>query len=173
MENNNNKVVGFDIKPQQFAHKEQVYVCAPFSVKTREKTLKTLYEGGEYVEYVKKKMQYFAIAVHTYLPAFINDKILFNRDEMKKLRRQILEQCDIVMVCGAKISREMKQDILYAIERRKKIVVFRRELFQIVMKLMETSAVHEFDLRYDENHPTLAKSVKLENGNSVMKRYCG
>ena len=77
------------------------------------------------------------------------------------------------MVCGAKISREMKQDILYAIERRKKIVVFRRELFQIVMKLMETSAVQEFDLRYDEKHPTLAKSVKLKNCNGVLKRYCG
>ena len=77
------------------------------------------------------------------------------------------------MVCGGKLSREMKQDILHAIERRKKIVVFTCELFQIVMKLMETSGVHEFDLRYDEAHPTLAKSVKLENGNSVMKRYCG
>lgn len=173
MEKNNNKVGVYDIKPQQFAHKEQVYVCAPFSVKTREKTLKTLYVGCEYVDYVKKKMQYFAIAIHTYLPAFINDKIIFNRDEMKKLRTQIIEQCDIVMVCGEKLSREMKQDILYAIERRKKIVVFTRELFQIVMKLMEVSGVHEFDLRYDENHPTLAKSVKLERCDGVLKRYCG
>lgn len=173
MEKNNKKVGGFDIQPQQFAHKEQVYVCAPFSVKTREKKLKTLYEGIEYVEYVKKKMQYFAIAIHTYLPAFINDKILANRDEMKKLRTQIIKQCDIVMVCGEKLSREMKQDILYAIERRKKIVVFTRELFQIVMKLMETRGVHEFDLRYDEDHPPLAKSVKIENCNGVLKRYCG
>ena len=55
----------------------------------------------------------------------------------------------------------------------KKIVVFTRELFQIVMKLMETSGVHEFDLRYDEAHPMLAKSVKLENCNGVLTRYCG
>ena len=173
MEKKNKNTGGFDIKPQQFAHKEQVYVCAPLNVKTREKTLKSLYEGSEYVEYVKKEMQYFAIAIHTYLPAFINDKMLANRDEMKKLRTQIIEQCDIVMVCGEKVSREMKQDILYAIERRKKIVVFTREVFQIVMKLMEISEVHEFDLRYDENHPALAKSVKLETVNGVLKRCCG
>lgn len=164
---------GFEIKSKQFAHSERVYLCAPLSFKTREKLFQKVCAASEYTKYIKDKMGYFAISVHTYLPAFINDKLLTQREQMRALRMQILEQCDIVMVCGERVSLEMKQDVLYALKQNKRIVVFTPEVFKIVMKLVRISGVTVFDLRYDENQPRLSKQPKVQSYSSFVKKCCG
>ena len=164
---------GFEIKPRQFANRERVYLCSPLSFKTCEKLFQTVCVASEYTNYIKDQMGYFAISVHTYLPAFVNDKILTKQEQMRELRMQILEQCDIVMVCGERVSLEMKQDVLYALKQNKKIVVFTPEVFKIVMKLVRISGVTVFDLRYDEKQPSLSKQPKVQSYSSFMKKCCG
>ena len=162
----------FVLKTTQFAHAERVYICAPLSLKTREKIFNTVCVASEYAKYIKTRMQYFAVSVHSYLPAFLNDKILTQREQMRALRMQILGQCDIVMVCGERVDRGMKQDILCALKQNKRIVVFTPEVFKIVMKLVQISGVTAFDLRYDEQHMRLAKAPKVQSYNSFLKLCC-
>ena len=158
---NNQRKGAFEIKQKQYANKERVYVCVPLSVKNHEKMLETVCVANKYVRYVMKELQYFAIALHTYLPAFLNDKTFMQRDRLYDLRTQILKQCDILMICGERVSRDMKQEILFAIKERKQIMVFSSKVFNIVTKMIVDSGQTEFSLQYNESHPKLAKVPKI------------
>ena len=173
MKKNKDKGVVYEIKTTPITHPERVYICSPLGADTEAEIFCNMRAAGGYAGYVIKKMQYFATAVHAYLPFFYNDKIPKQREEAMNMGMQVLKDSQILMVCGNRISKGMKEEIKYAIKNHKEIVVFNQNVFDDVVKLVSESGEREFNIQYNPDHPTLAKAPNYENGKEVLKLCCG
>ena len=174
MKRNKKKGCVYEIKTSPtITHPERVYICSPLGAETEAEMFCNMRAAGGYAGYVIREMQYFATAVHAYLPFFYNDKVQKQRDEAMKMGLQVLSDSQILMVCGNRISKGMREEIKYAIKKHKEIVVFNQNVFDEVVELVRESGEKEFNIQFNSNHPTLAKAPNCENGDEVRKLCCG
>ena len=163
MKTSKKKSVGYEIKTSPpITHPERVYICSPLGAETEKEIFYNMRAAGGYAGYVINKMQYFATAVHAYLPFFYNDKIPSQREEAMRMGIQVLDDSQILMVCGNRISNGMKTEIEYAINNYKEIITFNKNVFDDVIKLVKESGVKEFNVQFNADHPTLAKAPNYD-----------
>ena len=154
-------------------HPERVYICSPLGAETEKEIFCNMRAAGGYAGYVINKMQYFATAVHAYLPFFYNDKIQKQREEAMNMGMQVLKDSQILMVCGNRISDGMKTEIEYAIKNHKEIITFNRNVFEDVIELVLESGEKEFNVQLNKDHPTLANAPNYSDSNEMFRLCCG
>ena len=152
-------------------HPERVYICSPLGAETEQEIFCNMRAAGGYAGYVINKMQYFATAVHAYLPFFYNDKNPKEREKAMRMGIQVLDDSQILMVCGNRISDGMKTEIEYAIKNHKEIITFNRNVFEDVVKLVSESGEKEFNVQLNKDHPTLANAPNYKAVKNLFPLY--
>ena len=111
--------------------RKRAYVCSPFRADTREQCEKNLRTARAYMFYANKKMNMNAAAPHAYLPLLLCDEIPAERAIALRFGLEILEQSDIMLVCGNRLSNGMRGEIAKAALLRMPITVFDLSLIHI------------------------------------------
>ena len=116
--------------------RKRAYICSPFRADTHEQCEKNLRTARAYMFYANKKMNMNAAAPHAYLPLLLCDEIPAERAIALRFGLGILEQSDVMLVCGNKLSNGMRGEIAKAALLRMPITVFDEGLYLEVEKLV-------------------------------------
>ena len=101
--------------------KKKAYVCSPFSADDKEGMLQNMRTARAYMFYAMKKMNMSARAPHAYLPKLLDDTYREERALALSFDMKLLEICEIVIVCGTRISRGMQMEIEQAFRLNKEV----------------------------------------------------
>ena len=85
--------------------------------------------------YAMEKMGYAARAPHAYLPMLLCDRVPSERAIALQFGLHLLEESDLILVCGNHISNGMREEILHAITLNMPIYTFEESLYLMVQKL--------------------------------------
>ena len=102
---------------------ELVYICSPLSAPTERQIRENMKKASEYAELVVRQFHCRAIAPHSFLPAYLDDRIPEERELCLAFGISVLKLCRAVIVCGDRISKGMEGEIRAA--RDCKIPVYR------------------------------------------------
>ena len=91
---------------------KKVYICSPLSAETDEEMLSNMRNARAYMYYAMIVMGYAARAPHAYLPLLLCDEIPAERAIALRFGLEILEQSDIMLVCGNRLSNGMRGEIV-------------------------------------------------------------
>lgn len=134
--------------------RKRAYVCSPFSADTKEQMKQNLCAARAYMFYANKKMNMNAVAPHAYLPLLLCDEIPAERAIALRFGLELLEQSDLLLVCGNRISNGMRGEIAKAAHLRMQIVVFDQDLYPEVRKLVTQNNGKKHYVKLDrENFP--------------------
>lgn len=86
--------------------------------------------------YAFENMEVIARAPHAYLPILLSDKLPAERALALRFGLALLEQSDMVFVCGKVLSTGMKGEIIRAAELNIPIIVYDAEIYLAVRKLV-------------------------------------
>ena len=103
----------------------RIYVCSPLSANTKggiQLNMLSARDKCNYLNGMFKDTNVKVWASHSYLPMFLNDNVLPERELAIKFGMELLSISDILYVFGDKISSGMKNEIMYAISNNIPIV---------------------------------------------------
>lgn len=153
-------------------YRKRAYVCSPFRADTREQREKNLRTARAYMFYANKKMNMNAAAPHAYMPLLLCDEIPAERAIALRFGLEILEQSDVMLVCGNRLSNGMRGEIVKAALLRMPITVFDEGLYLEVQKLVTQNNGDKKSVKLDrENFPmafTEPESYKAETVTEEM-----
>ena len=143
---------------KQFLNREdtrlRAYICSPLSADTDEGVLNNMYQARQYMFYASENLDMAARAPHAYLPMLLCDRIPVERAMALRFDMELLEESDIVLVCGEKISGGMKEEIIHAVHIKARIMTFSHTMYMKVLgivrsehgdsSLLECCMSHEF-----------------------------
>ncbi len=115
---------------------KRTYICSPCSGPTVAAVKRNVQAARFYMWYAYENMNLFAKAPHAYLPVLCSDKNPAERALALRFGLELLELSEIVLVCGDVITRGMKGELSRAAELSIPIVVYDRELYVEVRKLV-------------------------------------
>lgn len=99
----------------------RVYICSPLSAKTKEEMRENMLQARFYMKLFAETYGYRTYAPHAYLPELLDDTNKKERAIALSFGKNLLKHCQIVVICGEKISEGMKQEIALAFQLGKKI----------------------------------------------------
>lgn len=149
--------------------RKRAYVCSPFRADTREQCEKNLRTARAYMFYANKKMNMNAAAPHAYLPLLLCDEIPAERAIALRFGLEILEQSDVMLVCGNKLSNGMRGEIAKAALLRMPITVFDEGLYLEVQKLVTQNNGNKKSVKLDEETAPMVKRMfeMVADGNTL------
>ena len=95
---------------------ELVYICSPLSAPTEQQMRANMKKASEYAKLVVRQFHCRAIAPHSFLPAYLDDRIPEEREICLAFGIFVLKLCRAVIVCGNRISSGMEGEIRTARE---------------------------------------------------------
>ena len=146
--------------------KKRAYVCSPLSAETEKDFIENMRVARAYMFYALKKMNMSASAPHAYLPMLLCDKVPAERAIALDIGLRLLEQSEVLLVCGNRLSSGMKGEISRAVELRMDIIVFDEGLYLDVKKLVTQKGGEKGTVKLDrENFPMgfTSPTTYLEN----------
>ena len=105
---------------------KRAYICSPLSAKTREERMFNMGLAKAYLDTVSQVFHCRTYASHAYLPLMLDDTIQRNGSWRFPLGKQLLDFCDVLIICGGRISSGMEGEIRYAHDTEKEVVLARR-----------------------------------------------
>ena len=90
---------------------ELVYICSPLSAPTEQQMRANMKKASEYAKLVVRQFHCRAIAPHSFLPAYLDDRIPEEREICLAFGIFVLKLCRAVIVCGNRISSGMEGEI--------------------------------------------------------------
>lgn len=99
----------------------RAYICLPLFANTKEEMRENMLQARFYMKLFAEAYGYRTYAPHAYLPELLDDKNKKERAIALSFGRNLLKLCQIVVICGEKISEGMKQEIALAFQLGKKI----------------------------------------------------
>ena len=116
--------------------RKRVYICSPLRAETSDGMTQNMRAARAYMFYAIKKLHARARAPHAFLPLFLCDEIPGDRALALKFDLKLMEQCDILFVCGNRISSGMRGEIARAAVLHMPITVFDADIYQEVKKIV-------------------------------------
>lgn len=116
----------------------RAYICSPLSAKTKEEIQENMYRARFYMKLFTDAYGYRTYAPHAYLPELLDDKNKKERDIALSFGLDLLKLCQIVIICGEKISEGMQREIALAFQIGKKVYHWRG------FRYMELSPIKEW-----------------------------
>lgn len=141
--------------------KKKAYVCSPLGASTKEQVLQNMQDAKAYMYYASEKLGCVARAPHAYLPALLCDKVPAERALALEFGLKLLEQCEILLVCGDTISDGMLSEIIKAAKLNMDILVFDDDIYIQTKKIVTANGGNKSIVSIDRNHPLLACNVCL------------
>ncbi len=161
----------------QFLDKEdrrkRAYICSPLSAKSEDAFVENMQRARRYMYYAAKKMGLAARAPHAYLPMLLCDRIPNERALALQFGLRLLEESDILLVCGDRISLGMQGEISHAISIQTKILTFSHRMYLRVCEHVRRENGDTGLVELDENHPFMAgkKEVPAQEEMISEKEY--
>lgn len=141
--------------------KKKAYICSPLGASTKEQMLQNMKDAKAYMYYVSEKLGCIARAPHAYLPALLCDQIPAERALALEFGLKLLEQSEILLVCGNRISDGMLSEIIHAVRLNMDIMVFDDNVYTQAKKIVTSNGGNKSIVSLDRNHPVLACNVLL------------
>lgn len=111
-------------------------ICSPLNADTDEQMLRNMRNARAYMYYAMEKLGFAARAPHAYLPMLLCDKVPSDRAMALQFGLHLLEDSDVLLVCGSRISQGMRGEILHAASLNMPIYTFDRDIYHMVQKLV-------------------------------------
>lgn len=93
------------------------YICSPLSADTEKQRLHNMDMARFYLERMKELYHCHTIASHAYLPLMLDDTIPKERETALKIGMMMMEVCDVLIICGRRVSSGMKGEIKMALKK--------------------------------------------------------
>lgn len=156
-----NKVIEMEqFLAYQFINKEdqrvKAYICSPLSAKSDEEFVENMHRARAYMHYAAKEMGLAARAPHAYLPMLLCDRIPNERALALQFGLRLLEESDILLVCGDRISLGMQGEILHAISIKARILTFSYPIYKQICEYVRKENGDMELVEVDENHSFMA-----------------
>ena len=136
--------------------KKKAYICSPLGADSKAEILENMHCARAYMSYAATRLNVVARAPHAYLPLLLCEKIPAERALALEFGIRLLEQSEILLVCGARISAGMRNEIIKAAALHMDILTFDDDMFIEVKKLVTKSGGSRALVSLDRNHPILA-----------------
>lgn len=149
--------------------RKRAYICSPLSSVSPDEFADNMRNARAYMYYAMKKMNLYAGAPHAYLPMLLFDQVPAERAIGLQFGLRLLEQSDILLVCGMQLSNGMRSEIAYAAKLRIPIIVFDEGLYLEVQKEVTKNGLDKRLVKLDRDHyPMTFSSITwyLENSAS-------
>ena len=105
-------------------YRKRAYICSPLSGSTAEEELSNIWCARAYMLYARTMLGYMARAPHAYLPMLLCDHVAAERALALQFGLQLLEQSEVLLICGDRISRGMKGEIHHAAQLGIPIILY-------------------------------------------------
>ena len=164
---------------QQFLNQQdqqvRAYICSPLSAGSDEEFLENMHRARAYMLYAAKEMGMAARAPHAYLPMMLCDRIPNERALALRFGLRLLEESDILLVCGDRISLGMQGEILHAISIKSRIYTFSHLMYLKVCEYVRKENGSPELVVVDESHPFMTgKAENLFTENKISENeYSG
>ena len=119
--------------------RRKAYICSPLSDATEEGMLANIKAAKAYMHYANTRLKMVARAPHAYLPFLLCDDIRAERAIALQFGLKLLEQSDVLLVCGNRISKGMEGEIAKAAALKIPIHVFDADIHMQVKKIVTRS----------------------------------
>lgn len=119
--------------------RRRAYICSPLSDNSEDGMLANIKAAKAYMYYANTHLKMVARAPHAYLPFLLCDDIPAERAIALQFGLKLLEQSDVLLVCGNRISKGMEGEIAKAAALKIPIHVFDADLYAQVKKLVTRS----------------------------------
>lgn len=154
--------------------RKRAYICSPLSAKTDEEFVENMHRARAYMHYAAKEMGLAARAPHAYLPMLLCDRIPNERALALQFGLRLLEESDILLVCGDRISLGMQGEILHAIFIKARILTFSYPIYKKVCEYVRKENGDAELIEVDENHSFMAgKEVPVPENTISESEYTG
>ncbi len=142
--------------------RKRAYICSPLSAKTDEEFVENMHRAREYMHYAAKEMGLAARAPHAYLPMLLCDRIPNERALALQFGLRLLEESDILLVCGDRISLGMQGEILHAISIKTRILTFSHPMYLKVCEYVRKENGDTELVEFDESRPFMAGKEQIQ-----------
>lgn len=163
---------------RQFMNQEQqvrAYICSPLCAGSDKEFLENMHRARAYMHYAAKEMGMAARAPHAYLPMMLCDRMPNERALALQFGLRLLEESDILLVCGDRISLGMQREILHAISIKSSIYTFSHLMYLKVCEYVRKENGNPELVVVDESHPYMTGKEEIpsvENKISISE-YAG
>lgn len=157
---------GFEqnLEPQFLKHdplKKKAYIFSPYADPNPSMQVENMRRARLYMLYAKEHMGYAVRAPHAYLPMLLCDSVAAERAMALRFGLELLEQSDILLVCGTVMSKGMKGEIVHAAKLGIPIQVFDNQLYVKTRKLATQTGASKRLVRRCCEHNVLGLSADL------------
>lgn len=132
--------------------RKRAYICSPFSADSDDLIEQNMRAARAYMFYANKRMNMNAGAPHAFLPLLLCDEIPSERALALRFGLELLEQSDVMLVCGNRLSNGMRGEIAKAAVLRMSIIVFDEGLYLEVQKLVTQNNGNKRTVRLDREN---------------------
>lgn len=153
--------------------RKKAYICSPLSADRDECFVENMRTARAYMFYAMKNMNLAARAPHAYLPMLLCDRIPAERALGLQFGLRLMEHCDLMLVCGNRISRGMRGEIEQAVKLGIPMTVFDEELLHEARKIVTLSGGDKRSARLDRDHPAMASDAPIAFSEHFAKETQG
>lgn len=116
---------------------KRAYICSPLAGSSNEEVLENICHARAYMLYAHECLAVYARAPHAYLPMLMDDNIVSERALALQFGLRLLEQSDLLFVCGNRISPGMRGEIEHAVSLEMPIVTFHEDTSQEAREIVQ------------------------------------
>lgn len=139
----------------------RAYICSPLNAKTDYEMFNNMRSAKAYMYYAWKEMNLTVRAPHAYLPSLLCDHIQEERKLAMDFGIKLLENSDIVLICGNRVSEGMKNEIIKAAVKRMYIITFNKDMYEKVKEVVTHIGGNPKLIKLDENNEFMSQSDPL------------
>ena len=116
------------------AKQSRIYICSPCRAGTAHGVIRNMKAARVYMFYTYAYFHGIPKALHAYLPVLLNDNFEDEREIALQFGSRMLKDCDLLFVCGNRISDGMYSEIEEAILLGLDIEVFNKAVFDALVE---------------------------------------
>lgn len=131
---------------------KRAYICSPLFDEKLSNIKNNMEMARIYMIGASDTLDVVAKAPHAYLPLLLCDSIPGERALAIKFGIDLLEHCDMLLVCGGRLTNGMKGEIHHALSLKMPVIVFNNVLFKTVQKYAQELGYDGRNISYDENY---------------------
>ena len=136
--------------------KRRAYICSPLSAETDSDFVHNMHAARAYMYYAFERMGMYARAPHAYLPMLLCDKLPSERALGLSFGLSLLENSDLILVFGNRLSNGMKGEIVYAASFQMPMIVFDEGLYREVQKEITRRGGDKRSVRLDRQNEMMS-----------------
>lgn len=148
--------------------RKRAYICSPLNAPHENEILENIRNAKAYAYYADSEMNLLARAPHAFIPHLLCDNIPSERALALQFGLKLLEMCDVLLVCGTRVSRGMESEIVTAASLKMPIVVYDKDTYLTVRKLATRAGADRRLVSFDGHHPLMGLAAPVEDASKAV-----